>query len=167
VGFIRHLPHDLIEAFRSTLEESLHADLLLHVVDGSDPDPFGQVDAVHEVLSEIGAQKLPEQLVVNKTDQAEPGELIALRGKFPGAVFVSALTGEGIEDLQDVIEARLPRPNVEVDVLVPYSRGDLIDRIHGKGELISLEHQEHGTRVHALVDAALAAQLGRIDAQGI
>lgn len=161
VGFIRHLPHDLIEAFRSTLEESVLADLLLHVVDGSDPDPFGQVVAVRTVLNDIGAAGVPEQLVVNKTDASDPDTLLALRSRFPDAVFVSARTGEGIDKLERVIEQRLPRPAVEVHALVPYDRGDLINKIHGSGEFVSSEHTPLGTRLVARVNADLAGELAR------
>jgi GTP-binding protein HflX len=161
VGFIRHLPHDLIEAFRSTLEESVEAELLLHVVDGSDADPFGQVTAVRQVLSDIGAADVPELLVVNKTDRAEPDMLLALRGRFSDAVFVSARTGEGIEELRATIERRLPRPAVEVRALVPYDRGDLINRIHQSGEFLLSEHTADGTRVVARVNSDLAGELAR------
>jgi GTPase len=161
VGFIRHLPHDLVEAFRSTLEESVMADLLLHIVDGSDPDPFGQVGAVHTVLSEIGASGVAEQLVINKIDAAPEDVILALRGRYPDAVLVSARTGEGIGELLARIEDRLPRPGVEVRALVPYARGDLIDRIHTAGEFLSSEHTEAGTRVVARVNADLAGELAR------
>lgn len=161
VGFIRHLPHDLVEAFRSTLEESVEADLLLHVVDGSDPDPFGQIAAVREVLSGIGAAGVAEQLVVNKIDRAEPDALLALRGAHPDAVFVSARTGEGLRELRDRIEARLPRPEVEVRALVPYDRGDLINKIHQSGEFLSTEHTVDGTLVVARVNSDLAGELAR------
>lgn len=161
VGFIRHLPHDLIEAFRSTLEESVAADLLLHIVDGSDADPFGQIAAVRTVLSDIGAAGVAEQLVVNKIDQADDSTLLALRGRFGDAVFVSARTGEGIDELQAVIERRLPRPAVEVHALVPYDRGDLINRIHQSGEFLSTEHLPEGTRVTVRVNSDLAGELSR------
>ena len=161
VGFIRHLPHDLVEAFRSTLEESVLADLLLHVVDGSDPDPFGQVTAVRTVLNEIGAAEVPEQLVINKIDAAEADMLMALRGRFPEALFVSARTGEGMDELRSRLEERLPRPEVEVHALVPYDRGDLINKIHTSGEFVSSDHTEHGTRVVARVNADLAGELAR------
>ncbi len=166
VGFVRHLPHDLVEAFRSTLEESVEADLLVHVVDGSDPDPFGQVSAVRAVLGEIGAGDVAEQLVVNKVDAAEPDTLAALRTRFPDAVLVSARTGEGIEALRARVESRLPRPGVQVDVLVPYARGDLIDRIHREGEVVTVEHTGEGSRVVARVSEALAADLVAADASG-
>lgn len=166
VGFIRHLPHDLVEAFRSTLEESVNADLLLHVLDGSDADPFGQVTAVRTVLSEIGAADVAEQLVVNKTDAADPNALLALRGRFPDAVFVSARTGAGIDELRARLEQRLPRPEIEVRALVPYDRGDLINRIHAGGEFLSSEHTEHGTLVVARVNADLAGELNRYTTDG-
>lgn len=161
VGFIRHLPHDLVEAFRSTLEESVAADLLLHVVDGSDPDPFGQVAAVRTVLGEIGASGVAEQLVINKIDTAAPDILLALRGRFPDAMLVSARTGEGVPELLARIEERLPRPSVEVRALVPYARGDLIDKIHNAGEFVSAEHTAAGTLVRARVNADLAGELAR------
>ncbi|MCL1837698.1 MAG: GTPase HflX [Propionibacteriaceae bacterium] len=159
VGFIRALPHNLVEAFRSTLEESVDADLLLHVVDGSDTDPFGQVGAVRTVLNEIGAANVAELLVVNKTDAAPADQLLALRGRFPDAVFVSARTGEGIDALEQAISERLAIAGIEVAALIPYSRGDLIDQIHRNGELVSSEHTEAGTLVAARVDAAVAAML--------
>jgi GTP-binding protein HflX len=161
VGFIRHLPHDLIEAFRSTLEESVEADLLLHIVDGSDVDPFGQIAAVRSVLSDIGAAGIAEQLVINKIDQAPDSMLLALRGRFGDAVFVSARTGEGLAELQAVLEQRLPRPAVDVSALVPYDRGDLINRIHQEGEFVSSEHTADGTRVTVRVNSDLAGELAR------
>ncbi|MFV0451090.1 MAG: GTPase HflX [Propioniciclava sp.] len=159
VGFIRHLPHDLVEAFRSTLEESADADLLLHIVDASDPDPAGQIAAVRRVLAEIGASDIAEQIVVNKIDQVTPEALLPIRTLAPEAVFVSARTGAGVEELRAAIEARLPRPAVEIDALVPYARHDLIDRIHREGELVSVEHLAEGTQVIARVNADLAGEL--------
>ena len=159
VGFVRHLPHDLVEAFRSTLEESVEADLLLHVVDGSDPDPFGQVAAVREVLSDIGAGDVAEQLVINKIDLADEGMLQSLRTRFPGAVFASARTGEGLDEVRAIVEERLPSPGMEVTALVPYARGDLIDRIHREGLLLTVEHRGDGTFVVARVHDDLAGEL--------
>ena len=159
VGFVRHLPHDLVEAFRSTLEESVLADLLLHVVDGSDPDPEGQIRAVRIVLSEIGAADIAEQLVINKTDAADAATLAALRTQHPDAVFVSARTGQGIAELKRRVEERLPRPAVEVRALVPYDRGDLINKIHTSGEIVTLEHTADGTAVTARVNRGLAGEL--------
>ncbi|MEE9965323.1 MAG: GTPase HflX [Propionicimonas sp.] len=161
VGFIRHLPHDLVEAFRSTLEESVIADLLLHVVDGSDPDPFGQVAAVRQVLDDIGAMGVPEQLVVNKLDATSADVVLALRAQFPDAIFVSARTGEGCSELTERIAERLPRPAIEVSALVPYARGDLLDRIHHAGEVISIDHDGEGTHVRARVNPDLAGELAR------
>ncbi|MDO5735906.1 MAG: GTPase HflX [Propionibacteriaceae bacterium] len=159
VGFVRHLPHDLVEAFRSTLEESAQADLLVHIVDASDPNPEGQIDAVRQVLGDIGAAEVPELLVLNKIDIADPTTVMALRANHPGAVTISARTGEGLEDLATVIEERLPNPEVSVDVLVPYERGDLMDRIHRAGRISSLEHTGEGTAVQALVRPGLADEL--------
>jgi len=159
VGFVRHLPHLLVEAFRSTLEEVADADLVLHVVDVSDADPEGQIAAVREVLQEIGAAKVPEIIVLNKADAADPDVISRLRRREPHSVLVSARTGAGIEELLAAIEADLPRPEFEVDAVVPYGRGDLIARIHEHGELLSETHLENGTRVLARVDAQLRAAL--------
>ncbi|HXR70029.1 GTPase HflX [Actinocrinis sp.] len=159
VGFVRHLPHLLIDAFRSTLEEVADADLILHVVDVSDPDPEGQIAAVREVLGEIGAAKVPEIVVLNKADAADPETVARLLRREPHSVLVSARTGEGIDKLLAAVEADLPRPAIEVDALVPYGRGDLIARVHSTGELLSETHLESGTRIVARVDATLAAAL--------
>ena len=159
VGFVRHLPHDLVEAFRSTLEESVLADLLVHVVDGSDADPEGQIRAVRTVLAEIGAAEVAEQLVINKVDRAEAATLAALRTQYRDAIFVSARTGEGIAEFKLRLEERLPRPAVEVHALVPYDRGDLVNKIHNSGEIITLEHTGDGTAVVARVNRSLAGEL--------
>jgi GTP-binding protein HflX len=159
VGFVRHLPHQLVEAFRSTLDEVGDADLVLHVVDGADPDPEGQLAAVRQVLGEIGATDVPEQVVVNKIDAASPDMLARLRRREPGAVFVSARTSEGLDELRGVIADRLPRPDVDVDVLLPYDRGDLVARVHDEGEVLSSEHTGAGTRLTARVPAPLAGLL--------
>jgi GTP-binding protein HflX len=159
VGFIRRLPHDLVEAFRSTLEESVAADLLLHVVDGADADPVGQIAAVREVLASIAADQRPELLVVNKIDRADPEVLTQLRRGWPEAVFVSARSGAGLDQLKARLAAGLPRPRQRVEGLIPYSRGDLIDQIHRRGELIALEHGPTGSQVEAWVDDELAAQI--------
>jgi GTP-binding protein HflX len=159
VGFVRHLPHQLVDAFRSTLEEVAAADLLLHIVDGSDADPLGQINAVHTVLNEIEASSVPELIVVNKVDAMSEEDVLLLRQALPGAVWVSARTGEGIEALRDIIAARLPHPDVDVEVLVPYDRGDLVARVHRDGEVLEESHEGDGTRLTARVDAALAAQL--------
>ena len=159
VGFVRHLPHQLVEAFRSTLEEVADSDLIVHVVDGSHPDPEGQLVAVREVLAEIGADKVRELVVINKADIADDLVLGRLRQREPHSVVVSAKTGEGIPEARAAIEADLPRPAVEVAVLLPYDRGDLVSRLHDHGEVISVEHTGDGTLVKARVGDALAGEL--------
>jgi GTP-binding protein HflX len=160
VGFVRSLPHQLVEAFRSTLEEVAEADLVLHVVDAAHQDPEGQIAAVRGVLAEIpGASDVPELVVLNKADIAAPEALTRLRSREPGAVAVSAHTGEGLVKLEAVIADRLPRPAVEVDVVVPYDRGDLVSRVHEDGEVVFQEHTGEGTLLRARVDEALAAEL--------
>ncbi|WJK44109.1 GTPase HflX [Solwaraspora sp. WMMA2056] len=159
VGFVRHLPHQIVEAFRSTLEEVAEADLVVHVVDGAHPDPQEQVRAVREVLSEVGADRRPELLVVNKIDAASEEELLRLKRLWPDAVFVSARQARGIEDLRAAIEQRLPRPSVQVRVVLPYHRGDLVSRVHHRGEVLATAHTGAGTLLHARVDDALAAEL--------
>ena len=159
VGFVRHLPHQLVEAFRSTLEEVAESDLVLHVVDGSHPDPEGQIAAVREVLLEIGAAQVPEIVVINKADTADPLVVKNILAKEPHAVVVSAHTGEGIDELLSAIEADLPRPATLVDVVVPYSRGDLLSQVHETGEIESLDHAADGTHIVARVNDELAHQL--------
>jgi GTP-binding protein HflX len=161
VGFVRHLPHQLVEAFRSTLEEVADADVVLHVVDGSHPDPEGQLAAVREVLADVGAAKVHELVVVNKVDAADPDVVRRLLRSQPGAVGVSARTGEGIEELVAALTDRLPRPRVRVDVVVPYTRGDLVHRVHTDGEVLGEEHTPEGTRLRAHVSPWLAAELTR------
>jgi len=161
VGFVRHLPHQLVEAFRSTLDEVAQSDLVLHVVDASDPDPEGQLAAVREVFVEIGADKVPELVVVNKTDAADPMVVSRLLAREPHAMACSARTGEGIEQLLVALEADLPRPQQQVDVLLPYARGDLLNQIHQHGEVETLEHTGEGTRVAARVNPDLAGALAQ------
>lgn len=159
VGFVRHLPHGLVDAFRSTLEEVTNADLILHVVDASDPDPQGQYLAVREVLNEIDANNILEILVFNKIDLLTSEELRDLEFEFPNAVFISAHKGIGIDELWQQIEAALPEPTVEFAGLIPYSRGDLLAKIHNEGKLLNLENLEVGMQVKALVAENLAHQL--------
>jgi GTPase len=161
VGFVRHLPHDLVEAFRSTLEESVEADLLLHVVDASDQDPQGQIDAVRTVLAEIGAAQVPELMVFNKSDVADASTVMALRARYPDSVVVSARTGRGIDSLLTEIEDRLPRPEVEIDVVIPYERGDLVDRVHKEALISSLTHTDTGTHIVGRARPDLADELAR------
>ena len=163
VGFVRHLPTQLVEAFRSTLEEVTGADLLLHVVDGSDPLPHEQIKAVREVITEVlqntKTPAPPEMLVVNKIDAADPVMLTELRGVLKGAAFVSARTGEGLDALRDRISDAIGRTDIEVSILLPYSRGDLLAQIHSDGTIVSTSHEADGTLLRARVPAALASAL--------
>ena len=159
VGFVRHLPHQLVEAFRSTLEEVADADLIVHVVDGSHPDPEGQLSAVREVFAEIGASEVPELVVVNKADVADPLVIQRLLREEPHSVAVSAKTGEGVESALRAIEGELPRPQVAFHALLPYSRGDLVNKLHQHGEIDRLEHTGEGTVVHGRANADLAGEL--------
>ena len=159
VGFVRHLPHQLVEAFRSTLEEVADSDLIVHVVDGSHPDPEGQLAAVREVFAEIGASQVPELVVINKADIADPMVLARLRQREPHSVVVSAKTGEGIAEALRAIEGDLPRPAVEFKALVPYERGDLINRLHQQGEIDSMDHTGEGTVVVGRANEDLAGEL--------
>ncbi|MFC4945620.1 GTPase HflX [Pseudonocardia sp. GCM10023141] len=160
VGFVRHLPHQLVEAFRSTLEETADADLLVHVVDASDSLPEDQIKAVRTVLVEIGEErhgKMPrELLVVNKTDAAGDLALARLRHLLPDAVFISAQRGDGVERLRTRIAELLPQLDVDVELLVPYADGSLVARIHSEGDVLAEEHTPDGTRLHARVGPELA-----------
>ncbi len=160
VGFVRKLPHTLVEAFKSTLEEAIRADLVLHLVDGSDTDPEGQYMAVRDVLGEIGAAAVPELIAVNKIDAISEVDLARLRRRFPEAALVSALTGEGTEALLEKIAERVPHPEIEVDLLVPYDRGDVVAALHAAGAVRSEEYLEEGTKVRARLREE---QLGRLE----
>ncbi len=170
VGFVRHLPHQLVEAFRTTLDEVADADLVLHVVDGADPMPEWQVKAVREVLSEIGHRRdvtMPTELVVvNKVDVTTEFGLARLRHLLPGAVFVSAHSGAGMDELRERVAELLPRPDQEVDVLVPYARGELVARVHREGEVLVEEHTELGTQLRARVKRDLAGALAGFAVNG-
>jgi GTP-binding protein HflX len=163
VGFVRHLPHQLIEAFRSTLEEVGDADLVLHVVDGSHPDPAAQLAAVREVFGEIGALGVPEIVVVNKADIADPAFLRRLATAEPSAVAVSARTGAGLDELMERVAEAIPRPDIEVALLVPYDRGDLVARLHTHGDVITVEHTPDGTRVEARIPAWMVGEVTQYD----
>jgi GTP-binding protein HflX len=159
VGFVRHLPHHLVEAFRSTMEEVADADLILHVVDGAHPSPEEQIAAVREVMRDVGAQDVPEIVVVNKADAADELVLQRLLRAESRALAVSARTGQGIQELRERIDAELPRPAVEVEALVPYTHGSLVSRVHTEGEVLAEEHRGDGTLVRAQVHQELAALL--------
>jgi GTP-binding protein HflX len=157
VGFVRRLPHQLVEAFRSTLDDVKDADLLLHLVDASDSDPVGQIAAVREVLAEIGATEVPELMVLNKTDIADPISLNRLANTYPDAVAISAATGEGVESMLVAIGQALSDRSRLLHLLIPYDRGDLVAAAHRLGEVVSEKHDEAGT----LMDVRLPA--GHID----
>lgn len=159
VGFVRNLPHQLVEAFRSTLEEVGDADVIVHVVDGAHPDPAAQLATVREVMADVGARSTREIVVFNKSDLIDDETRLVLRGIEPGAVFASSRSGEGIDELRAEIERALPLPAVEVRALVPYDRGDLINAVHESGHIITTAHEEGGTAVHAHVNERLAAEL--------
>ena len=162
VGFVRNLPTQLVEAFRSTLEEVGQADIILHVVDAAHPDPVSQVEAVRSVIDTIeGASDIPELIALNKADLASPEQIALLRTVFPNAVPLSAHTGWGVEALRATLEDMLPRPRVAVDAILPYSAGSLVHRIHEEGDVEREEYVETGTRIVARVDEALAAVIAR------
>ncbi len=159
VGFVRALPHQLVEAFRSTLEEVADADLLLHVVDASHPDPDSQISAVRAVLADVDATDVKEVVVLNKADLADPEVIARVLREEKYSIAVSARTGDGVDELLDLIARELPRPEIDVEVLLPYDRGDLVSRLHEEGEILHEEHVAEGTRLHARVMADLAAEL--------
>jgi len=159
VGFVRKLPHQLVEAFRSTLEEVADADVIVHVVDAAHPDPAGQLATVREIIGDVGARDIPEIVVFNKADLIDEDQHLLLRGLEPQGLFVSSRTGEGIPALLERIARTLPTPEVEVRVVIPYERGALVSAVHERGRLLSSTHTEQGTLLHALVDARLADAL--------
>lgn len=161
VGFVENLPHQLVEAFRSTLEEIAEADLIVIVVDGSNPQPMKQLNTVRSVMAETGISGIEQLVVFNKRDLIPFDVEVELANQVTGCMFVSATTGAGIDQLEGRIANLLPRPEVEFKGLIPYHRGDLISRIHLSGELLESEYQEDGTLIHALVEHALASELER------
>lgn len=165
VGFVRHLPHQLIDAFKSTLEEVSESDLIVHVVDGSHPDPFEQIRAVRLVIDEIGGKDIPEIIAINKVDIADPHVIMEILRKEPNSYAFSVRTGFGIDGLLHAIENSLPRPSVEINVVIPYDRGDLVHAIHERGEIFSEQYIAEGTSIHARVDGGLAQRIEK--AQGI
>ena len=168
VGFVRKLPHGLVEAFRSTLEETAQAALLLHVVDAAHPEAIEQIDAVREVLAEIGADEVREVIVLNQIDRADPDALADLEHavramRHADPVRVSAWTGEGAEALVARIAHELPDPRETVAVHLPYAREDLVARVHREGRVVTIEHDAEGTRLVAEVGPSLAAELRAAD----
>ena len=156
VGFVRRLPHQLVEAFRSTLDEVRDADLLVHVVDATAPDAESQIEAVRGVLDEIGAGEIPELLVVNKIDTADPDRVRELARN--GAISVSARTGEGVDRLVAAIGDRLRALSPPVELVVPYDRGDVLAALHRDGEVLVEVHADGGMRVRARLEEADAGR---------
>ncbi|MEO6531931.1 MAG: GTPase HflX [Specibacter sp.] len=160
VGFVRSLPTQLVEAFRSTLEEVADADLILHIVDASHPDPEGQIAAVRAVFAEVEALQIPELIILNKVDIADPFVVERLRQHEANTVEVSARTGQGIDELLHAISVAIPHPSVALTLLIPYDRGDVLNKLHrSDAEIITLEHGEHGTVAHVRVREDLAAEV--------
>ena len=167
VGFVKSLPTQLVEAFRSTLEEVADADLILHVVDASHPDPEGQIQAVREVFNDVDARGIPEIIVLNKADVADPFVVERLRQHEPNHVIVSARTGEGIDELLRKISDAIPRPDVQLELMIPYDRGDVVNRLHGaEAEILAVEHTEEGTRMMVKVREGLAAEVEQFSIHG-
>jgi GTP-binding protein HflX len=158
VGFVRRLPHGLIEAFKSTLEVAVNSDLLVHVVDASAVDPNGQIAAVREVLEEIGADKVPELLVINKSD-LDPDEAKRLVYEHQGSVSFSAMTGDGLNDLLLAIGDRMRALTTVIELLIPYDRGDIVATVHREGEVVSTANEDNGMRVRARLADASAGRL--------
>jgi GTP-binding protein HflX len=164
VGFVRKLPHQLVEAFRSTLEVVKESDLLVHVVDSSAISPEAQIDAVRSVLAEIGADQVPELLAFNKADVAPDAHRLAAR--YPGSVTLSALTGEGIDDFLQAIGDRLRVLAQVVELVVPYERGDVLAAVHREGEVLVESHSDSAIRLRVRVDQAGAARFREFLADG-
>ena len=159
VGFVRNLPHQLVEAFRSTLEELGNSDVIVHVVDAAHPDPAAQLATVRDVIGEVGARDLPEIVVFNKSDLVDEDQRLLLRGLEPDAVFVSARTGEGIEELLARIAAALPHPDVELELLIPYDRGELVSLAHARARVTETRYDERGTWLTVMATQRVAEQL--------
>jgi GTP-binding protein HflX len=162
VGFVRHLPHQLVDAFKSTLEEVSGADLIVHVVDGSHPDPSEHIRAVRQVITEIGGAHIPEIIAINKVDIADPEVVMNLLRTEKNAYAFSVRTGFGIDGLLHAIEKSLPHPQIEINCVIPYDRGDLVSAIHEHGEIISELYVEAGTQIHARVDAGLSQAIAAV-----
>jgi GTPase len=158
VGFVKRLPHGLVEAFKSTLEVVAEADLLVHVVDASAPDPEAQIAAVHVVLAEIAALQVPELVVVNKLDAA-PDAAAELVRSHEGAVAISAVTGQGIDEMLGAVSDRLRAIATVTELIVPYERGDVLAMVHREGEVVSTAHEAGGVRVRARLAAPSAGRL--------
>jgi GTPase len=159
VGFVGKLPHDLVEAFRSTLEEVARSDLIVHIADLSSRDVDEQIRAVRTVLDEIGAGGIVEVLALNKSDLADSRQLDRVATRFPSAITISALTGAGLDALLQRVEHDLPRPPVELRALIPYEREDLVARLHRDADVLEAERTDEGTVVHVRVSDRHAVEL--------
>src|SRR6218665_3934378 len=166
VGFVRNLPHQLVEAFRSTLEEVADAELIVHVVDAAHPDPAGQIATVRDVIGDVGGRGIPELIVFNKADLVTEQDRLVLSGLAPRAAFVSAKTGEGVPEMLEVIAELLPDPGIEVNLLVPYDRGDVISSLYQSARILTRVDGEDGTRLRALVSLEQSGQLMEFAAAG-
>ena len=164
VGFVRNLPHQLVEAFRSTFEEVQDADVLIHVVDASHPDPASQLATVRDVIGEVDATDIPEIVVFNKADMIDENQRLVLHGLEPSAIFTSARTGLGIDELLARIDATIPDPTVEINVVIPYDRGDLVSALHERNRVLATEYVDGGTRIHARVSPEMAVSLAEFAA---
>ena len=170
VGFVRHLPTQLVEAFRSTLEEVVDSELLLHVVDGSDAFPLRQIEAVRTVINDVvkeqNAEHPRELVVINKIDVADPVVLAELHHALPDAVFVSAATGEGINELLEQIIQVIASDDTELTLDIPFTRGDVVSRVHAEGAVLDEQHTQRGTRIVVRLPASLAGELEEFTAGG-
>ncbi len=158
VGFVRNLPHQLVEAFKSTLDEVAEADLLVHVVDASAVSPEGNIDAVDDVLGSIEAARVPQLIVFNKTDVAWPERVQQLLDRYPGSVAISAYSGDGVPELLEAISDRVRALTNVIELFIPYGRGDLLAAVHREGEVLVESHEDAGTRVRARLDSAGAGR---------
>lgn len=166
VGFVRRLPTQLVEAFKSTLEEVSQADVILHVVDGSHPDPISQIDAVNEVLSKIdGVEYIPQIIAFNKSDMMSDATREHLNTIYSNAIIVSAASGENVQILRDSIEELLPSPRVHIDAIIPYSEGSLLSKIRENGIVEKVDYLDTGISITALVGPSLAAKLKQVALQ--
>jgi GTP-binding protein HflX len=159
VGFVRQLPHQLVEAFRSTFEEVTMSDVIVHVVDGSHPDPAQQIKTVRDVMGEVDARGITEIMVFNKSDLVDADQRLVLRGLEPHAVFVSAFTGEGIDELSTLIAETIPVPDIEITAVIPYDHGELVSLVHEHGQVLDTDYVESGTRIHARVSVEMSNRL--------
>jgi GTP-binding protein HflX len=159
VGFVRNLPHQLVEAFRSTLEEVAASDVIVHIVDAAHPDPAAQLATVRDVLGEVGVRDIPEVIAFNKGDLVDEDRRLVLRGLEPDALFVSARTGEGVDELVVRIAAALPQLDVDLDLVVPYDRGDVVALAHARARVVDTAYEEAGTRLRVQATERVAGHL--------